>query len=92
MHRELLVSQNVDESPQGPLFPSQRAFLVQFVRGEPDGEARGRVEHVISGRSLPFESATDLWTFMSAVLNESSDSDRRARDPSGAKRGADGDG
>lgn len=60
-----------------PLFPSGRAFIVQFVREAADeGIAhetyRGRVEHVISGRSSRFATVDDLVTFMRQVLEDSS--------------------
>lgn len=53
-----------------PLFPSERAFLVHFVkeRAVAPGEWRGRVEHVVTGRSTKFNSSQDILAFMEEVL------------------------
>ncbi|HYD47119.1 MAG TPA: hypothetical protein VEB21_02160 [Terriglobales bacterium] len=52
----------------GPLFPSSRAFLVQFACDASDLNCHGRVEHVVTGLSGPFASPDDLFRFMRGVL------------------------
>ena len=50
-----------------PLSP-QRAFVVQFREGS--APWAGRVEHVTSGRVARFQSAEELWAFMTQVVGE----------------------
>ena len=50
-----------------PLSP-QRAFVVQFREGP--APWAGRVEHVTSGRAARFQSAEELWAFMTQVVGE----------------------
>lgn len=56
-------------TPRAPLEP-EGAFVVQ-VRADADLQGRlcGRVEHVMSGRSEPFESLAGLLTFIEAHAN-----------------------
>jgi len=50
-------------------FPPQRAFVVQLSAAEDSGKpTRGRVEHVVSGRSARFESLEALAEFFGQVL------------------------
>ena len=56
---------------QGPPFPSERTFVVQF-RAETDverGRFVGRVEHVVSGQAAQFQSLEELLAFMARVLS-----------------------
>ncbi|HZR80546.1 MAG TPA: hypothetical protein VFD92_05555 [Candidatus Binatia bacterium] len=55
-----------------PLYPSSRAFVVQFTRVGAGDQASvtGRVEHVQSGRSARFRSRDDLVEFMDGVLKD----------------------
>jgi hypothetical protein len=58
-------------------FPPERAFVVQLSAAEHDRKpTRGRVEHVVSGRCLRFESLDALAEFFGEVLA----SERAARD------------
>ncbi len=50
-------------------FPPERAFVVQLSAAERDRKpTRGRVEHVVSGRSMRFESLDALAEFFGEVL------------------------
>jgi hypothetical protein len=50
-------------------FPPDRAFVVQLSAAERSRKpARGRVEHVVSGRSARFESLEALAVFFGEVL------------------------
>ncbi len=65
------------EDRAAPL-PRQRAFVVQF---HPDtdietGRMSGRVEHVVSGRAMRFDSLEALLAFIGQVLR-----DRRTASP-----------
>lgn len=53
-----------------PLFPSNRAFLVQFSRDTSDEPKPyiGRIEHVVSGRSAQFATREDLIDFIDQIL------------------------
>jgi hypothetical protein len=45
--------------------PSDRAFVVQLARGEPDdGGVRGRAEHLASGHTVHFDSWARLREFL----------------------------
>ncbi|HYD48087.1 MAG TPA: hypothetical protein VEB21_07065 [Terriglobales bacterium] len=60
-----------DPAQRDPLFPSRRAFIVQFTRdasSDTPPQCSGRVEHVVSGRSLRFEKPEELWSFMREVM------------------------
>lgn len=48
-----------------PLFPPEDAFVVQF-QSDSD-HRRGRVEHVVSGRSARFDSAEGLFAFIDRI-------------------------
>jgi hypothetical protein len=55
--------------------PADRAFVLQFEASCANGrdlrdEARGRVEHVVSGRALRFRSFDELGLFLATVLRE----------------------
>jgi hypothetical protein len=53
----------------GPLFPPEQAFVVQFTADRDGAGARcaGRVEHVVSGRSARFDSVEGLFDFIDQV-------------------------
>ena len=55
-----------------PTLPSNRAFVVQFRRDEPETplECKGRVEHVVSGQAIHFQSWEHLQRFLEMVLAE----------------------
>ena len=58
-------------STSQPAYPTQRAFVVQ-VHGEADlaqGEVWGRVEHIVSGQAMHFETMEALVQFIVQVLN-----------------------
>jgi hypothetical protein len=53
-----------------PAYPTQHAFVVQ-LHGEADltqGEVRGRVEHIVSGQAMHFETVEALVQFIVQVL------------------------
>jgi hypothetical protein len=53
-----------------PAYPTQRAFVVQ-VHGEADitqEEVWGRVEHIVSGQAMHFETVEALVQFIVQVL------------------------
>ena len=55
-----------------PTLPTNRAFVVQF-RAQPSGAPagwEGRVEHVVSGQVMHFNSLEELLAFMRRVLTE----------------------
>jgi hypothetical protein len=55
--------------PEPPHFPPERAFVVQFSAAEESEKpTRGRVEHVLSGRSSRFQSLDKLSEFIGEVL------------------------
>jgi hypothetical protein len=50
-------------------FPPERAFVVQLSAAERDRKpTHGRVEHVVTGRSMRFESLEALAEFFGEVL------------------------
>ena len=55
-----------------PLLPTQRAFVVQLYAQSKieKGQFKGRVEHIVSGRSTHFSSMKALKAFMHRVLME----------------------
>ena len=61
----------MSQSPaQGPPFPSELAFVVQF-RAEAaltQGRCDGRVEHVVSGQAALFTRWAELEAFITQVL------------------------
>ena len=64
--------------------PANRAFVLQFETScgfETDrrDDARGRVEHVISGRATRFRTLEDLLVFLAAVLRETAKNAREAQ-------------
>ena len=57
-------------SPGTPSLPSNRAFVVQF-RAQDEGTPlrwHGRVEHLVSGEVLRFDSLEQLLAFMHGCL------------------------
>ena len=51
--------------------PADHAFVLQFESNcGADGGARGRVEHVVSGRASRFQSIGELATFLAVVLRD----------------------
>ena len=58
-------------TPSGP-FPIQYAFVVQCAADTPlDATGlTGRVEHLVSGHVMEFQSVEALFTFMAAQLHE----------------------
>ena len=61
-------------SSTSPLFPANRAFVVQF-EGETEETTLleyGRVEHLVSGQSIRFASLDELLSFFCRILTESS--------------------
>jgi hypothetical protein len=52
-------------SREPPLSP-QRAFVVQFREGP--APWAGRVEHTVSGRAARFQSAEELWAFLTQIV------------------------
>ncbi len=58
-------------TPPGP-FPIQYAFVVQCAADTPlDATGlTGRVEHLVSGHVMEFQSVEALFTFMAAQLHE----------------------
>jgi len=53
------------------ILPADRAFVLQFETCcGCEGDVRGRVEHVVSGRALRFRSRDELESFLAAVLRE----------------------
>jgi len=59
-----------------PLFPSARAFIVQFTRDAEVGAEvgiRGRIEHVTSGQSTRFTTADDLFNFVREIMKDAAD-------------------
>ena len=57
--------------PAAALLPARDAAFVVHLATDPDapaGQARGRVEHVSTGRTARFESADELVRFMRETL------------------------
>jgi hypothetical protein len=52
--------------------PSNRVFVVQFRAEEPESqpEFKGRVEHVVSGQAIRFESWECLQRFIQELLTK----------------------
>lgn len=59
-------------SSPSPLFPANRAFVVQFQGLSKDATLleRGRVEHLVSGQAARFASLDELLRFLSRILSE----------------------
>lgn len=58
-----------------PIYPSNRAFVLQFHR-EADlktGRCLGRIEQVVSGKVGHFQSVEELLTFLIERLDEETD-------------------
>jgi len=55
-----------------PSLPTQRAFVVQLHATSKieKGQFKGRVEHIVSGRSTRFSTIKALKAFMRHVLTE----------------------
>lgn len=51
----------------GPLFPPEHAFVVQFTNSGDGSPCAGRVEHVISGRSTRFDDSETLLRFFQRI-------------------------
>jgi hypothetical protein len=69
-YRPRMVSDSSKGSPSRPSLPADRAFVVQ-LRGDTDpaaGEVVGRVEHVVSGRSIRFEDVMALVDFFRKAI------------------------
>jgi len=64
-----------------PLFPTDRAFVVQF-RGGGSSTEGGRVEHIKSGRSVRFADAQSLLAFIEETLAGRVQSNKRQEDES----------
>ncbi len=56
---------------QAPLSPHW-AFVVQFRVGTEveQGQVTGRVEHIVSGQAVHFQSVEELWAFLHQSLTE----------------------
>lgn len=54
---------------RGP-FPIQHAFVVQFAAAATlkDAALAGRVEHIVSGQAIQFQSAAELLAFVTRIL------------------------
>ena len=50
--------------------PANRAFVIQLQArsGASEGDHRGRVEHLASGRATHFADERQLWAFVGSVL------------------------
>lgn len=77
-----------------PLFPPQRAFVVQLSR-EADtahGQYAGRVEHVVSGHSARFTDSKELLELIAAQLDKvAGAADAPSPAPQGDQHGEDGE-
>ena len=53
-----------------PTYPTKRAFVVQIhvAADAVHGEIRGRVEHIVSGQTVRFETVEALVQFIVQVL------------------------
>jgi hypothetical protein len=61
---------NPSRATDRPALPPEHAFVVEFTA---DAETRddtlsGRVEHVVSGRAVRFDSSSELLAFVQGVL------------------------
>jgi hypothetical protein len=57
-------------SQETPSLPANRAFVVQF-RAQPEGTPlrwEGRIEHLVSGEVMRFDSQDQLLAFMRRLL------------------------
>jgi hypothetical protein len=62
-------SRSLNATTEGDRFPPDRAFVVQLSAAESGSKPkRGRVEHVLSGRSARFETLDGLSEFFGEVL------------------------
>ena len=59
-------------SSPSPLFPANRAFVVQFQGAAEETTLleHGRVEHLVSGQSTRFASLDELLSFLRRILTE----------------------
>jgi hypothetical protein len=57
-------------APDDQPFPVQRAFVVQVhaMAAVAQGHLAGRVEHVLSGQAVHFQTMDDLLAFIARVL------------------------
>ena len=55
--------------PRGP-FPIQHAFVVQFAADKTLGNVglAGRVEHIVSGQAIRFQSVEERLAFITRIL------------------------
>jgi hypothetical protein len=62
----------ISMSSPSPLFPANRAFVVQFQEPAEDTTLleHGRVEHLVSGQATRFASLDELLRFISRILTE----------------------
>ena len=70
--REKRENQKMRTAGDQPLLPTHRAFVVQLYAQSKieKGQFKGRVEHIVSGRSTHFSSMKALKAFMHHVLTE----------------------
>jgi len=59
-------------APDDQPFPVQRAFVVQVhaTAAVAQGHLAGRVEHVLSGKAVHFQTVDDLLAFIARVLTQ----------------------
>jgi hypothetical protein len=86
----------VDLCNDKSLLTQIHAFIVRIWQEQgltrPDGRTlwRGRVQHAASGRSLVFQSPSELWRFIASrtgSLQEKRDGDRATRDRPASRTG-----
>ena len=71
---------------ESDVLPPNRAFVVQFEsdcgfesrQPERRDDARGRAEHVVSGRASRFRTLEELLVFLAAVLRETAAGEKEA--------------
>ena len=56
----------------GVVLPADRAFVLQFRRGDDNGGSRyaGRIEHIDSGRVENFYSIEEMCAKLKTILNQ----------------------
>lgn len=66
-------------SREEPTYSRQKSFLLQFRREADIGRGRlvGRIEHLASGQTLHFSSASELFAFVSQHLDPERRGDER---------------
>ena len=53
-----------------PRYRADHSFVLQFQEPAGDGETRGQIEHLKSGRARRFDSSDQLLAFVADVLSE----------------------